>query len=423
MQLRDEAADRRMAETPSLARYLPRILGYPLQGHGIPVTLFLATLLWFGMQSIFGIALFAIAAPWTFHYFEAVIEQSAHGRATPPNFGGDMIYLGGIRALAPLIGLGLIAAAYTLAFSAGPAARIAVLVAGALFYPAFLLVLTVEGSPVSALNPLKLAQAIAAVGAPYLGVCALLSLAAGVAVFAVNPAALFSALLISLYLCLVVFHMLGYVAFHHAAKLGLSLKAPPPTDESRALEAQQQRLAALLAKIDASTMPGDALKALLAEPGGPADLRLFHEELFEQLQVAAQVKRKPLIHAQGARLIALLLRERRAARALDIADTCYDFDRRFELEAPAHAVALAEAALQARRFTLFERLTHDAATRYANNPAAVSLAFLVAKHACDHGRDEERARELLKPLLNHTAHPWARQIAAYARALAPRTER
>ena len=423
MHLRDEAADRRMAETPSLGAYLPHILAYPLKGHGAFVVVFLAVLLWFGTASILGIALFAIAAPWTFHYFEGVIEQSSLGRATPPIFGGNMIYLGGIRALQPLIGLGIIAASYTLAFNAGLGARLAVLVAGAFWYPAFLLVLAVEGNILAALNPLRAVRTIVAVGPAYLGICVVMVGAVAIGKYAAGTAATFLALLTGIYLAMVVFHMLGYVAFHRHAQLGLLLKVAPPTDESRAMDAQDERLKVLLAKIDASSGSEAASVALYAEPGGPAYLRIFHEELFEQLQVKGQVQRRrePLIHAQGSRLITQLLREKRAARALDIAETCYDFHKDFQPEQPAQAVELAQMALLSKRLGLFKRLTHDAATRYDQDAAAVSLQFLVAKDAYENGGDEARAREILAPLLADEGHPLARQIAAYARALGAAT--
>jgi hypothetical protein len=422
MLLRDEQADRRMAEAPSLLAYLPRILWYPLSGHGPGALLLFTVLLWLGVQSVFGMALLAIATPWVFHYAEGVIEQTAHGRATPPVFGGDMIFLGSnATALRPLIGVGLIAGAYALVVAGGhgTAAQASVLVAGAFLFPAFMLVLTVENSVLAALNPLQVAPAIIAIGPAYLAVCMILSAAAVTALFAASQTALFVALFVAIYLWLMSFHLLGYIAYHRADRLGLRVKVAAPTDESRRFEEQAMRLAAVLAKIDAALAHQDldaAGAALYAEPGGPADLRLFHEELFEQVQVATR-RRPELIHAQGQRLIALLIREKRLARALDIAETCFDAHHDFATAEPAHAVVLAEAALQAKRDGVFARLTRDAAQRYGNDPAAVSLAFLTARFCCERERDDARAREILAPLLQHTAHPQHRQIAAYARAI------
>lgn len=416
---RDAAADRRMAETASLAAYLPRILWYPLSGHGLPALLMFTFFLWMGMQSVFGMALFAIAAPWVFHYAEGVIDATAHGRATPPRFGGDMIYIGGMRAMRPLIGVGLIAGAYILSYDHGTGARIAALGLGALLFPAFMLVLTVENSVAAALNPLQLVPAIAGVGRAYPAICLALAGSAAVIIYAVNQAALLGALFVSIYLWLMSFHLLGYVAYHRAEKLGLRVKTAAPTDDSRRMEMQEQRLATVLRNIDAALMNKDldaAGAALHAVEGGPADARVYHEELFEQMQ---RRQKAELVHAQGQRLISQLILEKRLARALDIAETCFDTHPDFATARPGQAVVLAEAALTARRDGLFVRLTKDAPRHYGQDPAVGSLAFLSAKYWCERKHDDARAREILAPLLAQSAHPQHRQIAAYAKAITP----
>jgi hypothetical protein len=417
MHFRDDAADRRMAETGSLLKYLPRIVAYPLSGHALPAVLMLSVLLWFGVQSILGIALFAISAPWVFHYAEAVIDNTAAGRATAPQFGGDMIYLGGVRALRPLVGVGAIAGAWMLAGNRGEGAQLAVLIVGAFLFPAYMLVVSVGKSLVAAFNPLQLFAVMARVGRAYFAVCLILAGSVAAVVMIANKAALFVSLFVALYLWVMTFHLLGYVAFHRAKELGLEVKVAAPTDESRRMDEQNARLAAVLRNIDAALNRRDldaAGKALYADPGGPADVRLFHEELFEQMQR----RRNPtLVHAQGQRLVTQLLREKRVPRALEIAETCYDVHPDFVTEQPAHAVVLAEAALQARREGLFERLTRDAPKRYGKDAAVLSLAFLTAKYWAEFKRDDDRAREILKPLLAQSGHPLHRQIAAYAKAL------
>jgi hypothetical protein len=414
----DAAADRRMAETGRLAAYLPSILLYPVSGHALPALVMFTGFLWAGLQNVFGIALLAIVSPWLFHYAEAVIDRTAHGQATPPPFGGDMIFLGGVRAFRPLFGVGLIAAAFTLAQPHGPVPAALTLVAGALLFPAFMLVLTVENSLVAAVNPLQLFPAIFGVGSAYLAVCGILATAAAAAVWATGTLATLGILFVCVYVFLMSCHLLGYVAFHRAAQLGFSVRKPAVTDEVRKLEEQQARLERVLQKVDAALAEKDLQRAadvLRAEPGGPADLRLFHEELFEQITAR---HRPELVHEQGQRLITVLIRDKRLARALDIAETCYDAHRDFQPAQPGQAVTLAEQALLLKRGGLFERLTGDAAERYPAQAAAVSLAFLSARYWCEQRQDDGRARELLKPLLAATAHPQHRQIAAYARALA-----
>jgi hypothetical protein len=415
---RDAAADRRMADTGSLLAYLPRIVLYPLRGHALGALLLFTVCLWFGLQSVMGIALLAIAAPWVFHYAEAVIDQTANGQATPPRFGGDMIFLGSQwSAFRPLVGVTVIAGGWLLVRDYGAGAQLAVLVAGAVLFPAFMLVLTVRNSIVAALNPLLLLATMAGVGRVYLAICAILSAAAATIVYTANQALQFGLLFVAIYLLLMTFHLLGYVAFHRAEQIGLHETGGATTDFSRRMEEQAARLAVVLRNVDAALGAGNldgAARALSADPGGPADVRLFHEELFEQMQRRRKVE---LIHLQGQRLITRLLWEKRAERALDAVETCFDAHRDFTPEHSAQAVTLAAAALKARRLGLFERLTHDAATRHAGTPTAASLLFLTAQYHCDVRRDEARAKEILKPLLAQTAHPQHRQFAAYAKAL------
>ena len=417
---RDAVADRRMADTRSLLAYLPRILLYPLTGHALGALLLFTVCLWFGLQSVYGVAMVAIGAPWLFHYAEGVIESSANGQATPPRFGGDMIFLGSNwRAFRPLVGLGLAAGGWWLARPYGAGAELAALVVAAFLFPAFMLVLTVTNSLLAALNPVQLLPAIAGVGRAYVVLALLLAAAAAVIVHGASQAVQFGTVFLGIYVWLVACHLLGYVAFHRGDRLGLPRVTihTAPTEASRRLEEQAQRLAVTLRNVDAALNNRDldgAARALCADPGGPADPRLYHEELFEQVQRRRKVE---LVHLQGQRLITRLLREKRAERALDVAETCFDAHRDFAPEQAEQAVTLATAALQARRSGLFERLTHDAATRHAGTPAAASLQFLTARYWCDVRRDEARARAILKPLLAETAHPQHRQFQAYAKAL------
>ena len=415
--MRDAAADRRMADTPALRAYLPRILLYPLSGHALPALLMFTLFLWIGLQSIFGIALLAIVSPWVFHYAEAVIERTAMGQSTPPLFGGDMIFLGGLSALRPLIGIALIVGAWQVARPAGPVAAAMALGAGVFLFPAFMLLLTVQNSLAAALNPLQWLQVIVGAGLVYPAVCLVLAAAAAGAVLLAGTAGLALTLFVAIYTWLMVCHLLGYVAYHHAEKLGLDVKPHLPADERHQQEQQQARLAALLLKIDAALAAKDlqaAGDALYHEPGGPANVLRFHEELFQQCERRGNAG---LLHAQGQRLITQLIQHKRLPQALDAAETCFDAHRDFAPAKPEQAVLLAEQALQSKRLGLFERLAGDGDTRYAGQPAAVSLAFLKAKYWYEHRRDESKAREALKPLLAETQHPQHRQIAAYARAL------
>lgn len=415
--LRDPVADQRMVDTPSPLAYLPQILAYPLSGHALAALLLFTGMLWLGLQNITGIALIAIASPWVFHYAQAIIERTAIGQATPPAFGGDMIYLGGLSALRPLVGVGLLASLWHWTRTLHPGTEVAVLLLGALLFPAHLLLLATDDRLLAAFNPLALLHAIAGVGASYLSVCAILAGAAWSAWAVASQAGLALALFVLIYAWLMACHLLGFVVFHRAERLGLSVPDRTTSDEKRALAEYQARLDAVLARVDDALSRRDlqaAADALYAEAGDPERQRAFHVELFDLL---VRRRQPSLLHAQGARLIVLLLAEHRASQALDVAGSCLDERADFAPEKPEHASALLEEALRTRQDQLFDRLLAAASKQWPEPPHAVTLRFLDARASCEIRRDDARARELLAPLLAHTAHPRHRQIAALARAL------
>lgn len=418
--LRDPAADQRMVDTPSLLAYLPQILLYPLSGHALAALLLFTVLLWIGLQNITGIALLAIASPWVFQYAQGVIERTSIGQATPPIFGGDMIYLGGLSALRPLAGIGLLAGAWQWARATHPGTEVVVLIVGALFYPAHLLLLAIDDRLLPAFNPLALLHAMVGVGWSYFSVCLLLASAAYAAWSVASQSGLALALFVLIYAWLMACHLLGFVVFHRAEELGLSPRDRTTSDEKRAQTEFQTRLDAVLARIDDALSRRDlqaAADVLYAEAGDPERQRAFHVDLFELL---IRRRQPALLHAQGARLIALLFRENRAAQALDVASSCIDERADFAPEKPEHATALLEEALRTRQGELFDRLLGAASKQWHEPPHAVTLRFLDARASCEIRRDDARARELLAPLLVHTTHPQHRQISALARALGVR---
>ncbi|MFA5939621.1 MAG: hypothetical protein WC809_09740 [Sinimarinibacterium sp.] len=419
--LRDPVADQRMVDTPSPLAYLPQILLYPVSGHALAALLLFTGMLWMGLQSITGIALLAIASPWVFHYAQAVIERTAAGQATPPAFGGDMIYLGGLSALRPLVGLGLLAGLWNWAHAAHPQAELVVLIAGALLYPAHLLLLATDDRLLPAFNPLAMLHAIAGVGTGYLSVCLLLAGAAYAAWSVASQTGLALALFVLIYAWLMACHLLGFVVFHRAERLGLTAPDRRTSDEKHQQAEFEARLDAVLAHVDQALSRRDlqvAADALYAEGGDPRRMRAFHVELFERLERRHQ---PPLLHAQGARLVALLLAENRAAQALEIAGSCVDARADFAPEKPEQAAALLEEALRTHNADLFDRLLAAALRQWPDSPHVVVLRFLDARASCELRRDDARARELLGPLLRETTHPQHRQIAALARALGLRS--
>lgn len=410
--LRDHAADDRMAGTPSLAAYLPRILLYPLQGFCLPVVIMIALFTAIGAQSLFGIPMLTITAIWAIHYLLQIVEHTAQGHATAPPLTGEAVFLGMQTVLQALLlpALGLFVAAR---LPAGASA--AVLALTAFLFPAALFALAISRDWNAAANPLRWLGVIAGMGTAYLLPCALL--AAGVLALRLTPPGLGLALMAGLvsYLMFATAHLLGFVGYHRRERLGFEARVGDP-GERRALEEQSARLEQLLAQVELALVDGQveaAARAILREPGGPASVRGFFEDLFERLQR----RRHPvLLHTAGRRLIGVLLAEKRAPRALEVYETCENLHPGFETEDAAQRVALAQQALEAGHHRLVDRLLADFAQRHPGDPALLPAGLVLARSFSARG-DDARALAALEPLLSLATHPQHAQARVLAGAL------
>lgn len=427
----DEAADSRMASARSLRGYAPYLLLYPLSGYCLPVLLAGTPIVWMLVQTLqafargepyamiaalLRISLVAIGSSWLLSYALRVIDTTARGHAMPPPMAGSTVHDHGLWLLRALP---YPAAFVSLYYALLPAdARLAAGVAalGALLWPAHALSLATEGSALSAISPLRLLRIIAGAGLLYALPCAALALAAwGLA----HQASVAQGLLwsgIGLYCVFASCHLLGYVGFRRHAALGLDVEVGDPREKQQRRE-QALRLEMLCARIDECLLRGDleaAARELRAEPGGPADVRQFHEDLFARLLTRGKL---PLILLQGRRLITLLLDGGRHARALEVCEQCLNRDRHFEPETPRQLELLAREAAASRLDGLLERLLRDLAQRYPDDLIVLDGGLLLARYWCEQRNDDARALEILQPLLALTAHPRHAQAAALARAL------
>ena len=420
----DPEADELMVSTPQTWRYLPKLVYYPLRGYAMPVVVTLGLGLWLaGYAGPFGMPLSGVMLGFLGYYSMNVVQRTALGHAIPPPLGSEALFQGErLRLLALIAYIGGSATAAILASRAGHPAYAALIgVAAVYFLPAFLANLVLQQSLAGAVNPINLLQFVFFTGIPYLVACLALA-GVGYLVVLLSGHVGEAVLLVALVYGLVfVCHMVGYVAYHQHDKLGIAVHVARPTAESRALEAQQERLAAILAQMDKhldAHDPHAARDVLLAESG--ADLinpRSFHEELFEGLR---QRHQDALSLLQGERLIQLLVKEKRFPRALDIWEHGLDLAKDFVPGPPALVGPLAEQALREKRLKLFARIDLAVQARRPAGEEAVCLLFLKAQALVDQKQDAA-ALALLTPLLAqlaaHGTHPWAPRIQALHRAL------
>jgi hypothetical protein len=420
VRLEDPEADRLMVSTPELWRYFPRLLAYPLRGFALPVVIVMGACLWFcGYAGLLGIAAMGILFGWLGHYTMGVVARTAVGHAIPPPLGTEVLFEGEKLRLGLLVMyiVTLLLMAYPLTRPGHPAWGVLVFVAGVYLFPAFLATLALQPDLLSALNPLNTLLFAWHTGLSYLFACLALAGVGFLCVVLSGHVAGAVTSMLMIYALLFVCHLIGYVAYHRQESLDLAVSVEKPTEETLAAVAQGQRLGAVLAAVDQhleAKDPRAACDAILKETAADvANPRAFHEELFDSLR---QRHQDALSLVQAARLIQLLAREKRYARALDIWEQCLDFAKGFVPQPESLVGALAEQAVKDKRMALFVRLDTAVHARQPQGEAAASLQFLKAQ-ALVAQKQDDAALALLTPLLSASGHPWAARIQALHKAL------
>ena len=420
VRLNDPEADQLMVSTEAVWGYLPHLLRYPLRGYALNIVVMMGAWIWLcGFAGVFGIPAASILFGWMGHYFMGVVSQTANGHAIPPPLGTEVLFQGDKLRLTFLVMYITAVLSFTVTLSHGGHTNLALLVfaLGVFLLPAFIACLALEPTAIHALNPLTLLTFVLHTGVPYVLACLLMAVVGFLAVvLAGHVSGIFTGML-TIYLLMFACHLVGFIAYHHHEDLNLAVSVAKPTEESRAQEAQTVRLQALLAEVDKqldAKQPHAARDVLLKESG--ADLfnpRLFHEDLFESMRARHQ---DALSLIQGARLIQVLVREKRVPRALDICEQCLDLSAQFTPDPLALASPLLEEAVRAQRLRLFEKLAAAVLARSPDGDEAVTVQFLKARQLAEQKQDDA-ARALLAPLLARESHPLRQRIVSLHTAL------
>ncbi len=406
----------RLADHPSLLRYLPRLLLYPLQlAPALAIGLF-ALLIFTGLQSIVAIAALAIAAPWLFAFLDGIIESSSQGEADAPRFGGSQLFMTDASSVKALIWPGLLATAWFQWRDSAPQLAWAVVLGGAFLMPAFLLASTKFGL-LSAINPLRLIALVWVLGWPYLLACALFGGSIALLLSLADSLSVLSTIVLALYLLVLICHLLGYLAFQRAERLGLDVRHRQSSEDESAQERQQAALEASLRLLHAALRrkDRDAALAVLRHPVDVADPLAFQEALFSAVALRPE---KAIALDQGSRLLQALLDDQRLSRALVVYRQCLDISPAFFPVSLKALPLLARHALAEREHALFEALCEAAQAHFDHSATAIELGLLQAGDLMDRRNDDAAARELIRRLLPHAqTHPLRDRIHALARLL------
>jgi hypothetical protein len=420
LRLQDPEANARMVASPSLWRYLPSILLYPLRGYALGVVLVMGLLFWmFDLAGIYAAAMGPITLGWLTIYLFMIVEDTALGHAIAPQLGTEVLGHSDYGRILMVIGFWLVIGALGgyLRRNGIPHGYEICMLVGMLLFPAFLVTVALAGSVWSALNPVELMKFIYRTGRGYLLAVTLLCISYVLiaAVTGVVPSLL--AHMATIYFLVMSAHLVGFVTYHRHERLGLDVMVERPTEARARLAAQQRQLDATLQQAIAllETRGWDAARELLRrEPTGLVDVRLYHEELYEALRLRRQYD---LSLVEGKQLIRCLVMQKRLDRALDIYEQCLDVNRIFEPEPLGDCVALAEAAFRAKRWSMLETIAADVPPRHPGSVEAVTLQFLRARFLAEIRKQDGQALSILTPLVTQTEHPWHGRILALYQAL------
>ena len=429
MQLKHPEADARMARSRGLADYWPWLLRYPLTGYSLPVLVMLVAFIGFALGTArlpmgipdTGLPLLCISLLLAVFYTLRVIDHTTQGYATPPPMGGEALHLFG--AMKPLSLPAMVVLTAVALHPEHPALLRLLLVGAALVLPAYLFILATEENLASALNPLRWLKVISVMGLAYLAPCTGFLASGWLLTKVLGTLGLIPLLLLCVYLLIAFAHLLGFVGTLHRHALGLQRSVQDP-DEALREQDHQRQLKALLLYLQQRLQAGDepsALQAVASHSGGPLDALRFHEELLLALDTQGS---PALIHATGQRLIALLLKAHRGARALDVAEHCLHRQRGFAPQNPEQLEALLRQALLQGYAELYELLLKSAdADAHAAEPAWAGVQRLRVHHASEVLKDDAAALALMQPLLAQTKHPSAAEFARHAQTLKTLLER
>ena len=279
----------------------------------------------------------------------------------------------------------------------------------ALFFPASVMVLAVEHSFFSAINPVTLAGVVRRIGPPYLLLWLFLYLLmTGVMELTYYlslylPAAFYEPLgnFLSMYLTLVVFHMMGYVIYQYHEELGFAIAREYEAEDARTgpalpglreveilfhegkVEEARQRLTGLIEEHPGNIQYRELLHRLMLNTGDVEGLRNYSADY----------------------IVRLLLHDR-PSEAQRVYTDCYKLDPGFKFGTAKQRHQMAQLLFnngQARAALALLNNLHSDFPAYEGIPDAY---LLVAKILCEKFNQDAKARQVLEFLQQrYPSHP------------------
>jgi hypothetical protein len=364
------AAAKERQEPPPFWQQLPRVFTYP--AHGDAIVRIVAFSIAAGIAKTFAmfgsiVSVLLWVAIWLgfLKYCFGILERTARGHLNPAEIyinestGADRRPIKQFAIFLFFFGLAAVAGAMfgELALQVG-------FVVAALVIPAAIMVLALEESLRAAVNPLRIVATIAGIGLPYLALCAFLFLLMQsseyleVALDFVLPEWLAAVVadMVTMYFMVSMYYLMGYALYQNHAALGIDVQV----DTAMAARAVSRKAGE--PSVLGPETQGLVSEGKLEEAAARVEDRLrrewdnnkLHDQYHKLLLASGQPK--PLakhVNEYAAKLV----REKKAARAVEVYEAGRARHPELSLHDPDLALPLARQASELRRdATAFELL-------------------------------------------------------------------
>lgn len=362
------------------ATQLLRYALWPLKTASILVVIIFSLLLWLAKSaSLLGLPLGIALLTGFANYSLVFLDSVAEGAAEPPVLSVEMMNLvnAGRAALLLAVIVLLMVVPHAIGLLAGRWLEIAGLLLTAAVLPLMIAMQAITGSTLQMLNVRGGIHLIGRLRADYLVLVAAAACAAGVCSYAFHATSLPTVIriAIAMYLCLMVFALIGGVLQERRADLGIDeteFETEAQVNEDRQRRerelqidriyaqwrggAQHNALASIQAQIDAAVDPLDELAWLYERAARWPDSRLA-EKLAQQL-------------------LPRLLAKRRTGEALDLMRARLKVNDHFRPQSAAELLQVATLARDAGQRVTARKLLSDAEQRYPCDPALRAIQSL-----------------------------------------------
>jgi len=354
-----------------------------------------------------------------YKYAFECLRASADGRLEPPEVSAgveDSLGWKQIWLQAAFIVMAFVA------FLLGPVVGLVVLVVLGLSWPGAIMSLAMDQNLGHALNPATWMAIFARIGWPYLALVALYFVFfisqsyAQAFVAAILPAflAIIVVNVITNYVIVATFHLMGYLIYQYHAEVGYE-PAALDTPMRRLVNDPDQEILEETAALVQDGQPEAACDLLGQELRGRGGSEAAHAQYRKLLAVLGR-RDEQLRH--GREWIGILLAQDKDRRAVDVVRECVELDPAFELSNPDDVARIAQKAVDAGATQVALKLVSAYLKKHPKHKDVPQNSLLAAKVLAERMGKDDIARKLLDQVsANFPNHPLAADVAAYRQFL------